>query len=455
MSQSRRTRTTRATALLGVGALAVGGTLVALAPTGSIASSHREAPAIANQPAYDNTDVYAFAQSNGMVNILANWTPFEEPAGGPNFYPWATDAHYKINIDNDYDAKPDVVYTWKFRTTRTPKASDSFTGNGTFLYNNGPVTSLDDPNLLFRQQYTLTRTSVRKGKDKVRTLIKNGKVAPSNTGNAGMPDYAALRNAAVQGFQGAGRKSFAGQAADPFFLDLRVFDVLYGGDCMTEAGHNSLAGFNVNTLGLQVPRRDLISNGRSVVGIWSTTDRKNSKGQYKQISRLGQPLVNEVVIPYQVKDTFNSLKPRQDAAALPFVQNSELAATLNAVCGTKIQVKNRTDLVQVFLKGVTGINNPRGKERAAEYLRLNTTWQDGQPYSRLGVIGGDKNGFPNGRRLGDDVLDAALQVVGGELIGNPNDLGDGVNGPDKAFGDTFPFVALPYSGSTTKTSTDK
>jgi hypothetical protein len=454
MSRSRRTRI-RATALLGVGALATGATLAALVPTSSTASSHREAPAIANQPAYDNTDLYAFAQSDGMVNIIANWTPFEEPGGGPNFYPWATDARYKINIDNDYDAKPDVVYTWKFRTTRTPKASDSFTGNGTFLYNNGPVTSLDDPNLLFRQRYTLTRTIVRKGPDRVRTLIRSGKVAPSNTGNAGMPDYAALRNAAVQGFQGAGRKSFAGQAADPFFLDLRVFDVLYGGNCMTEAGHNSLAGFNVNTLALQVPRRDLIHNGRSVVGIWSTTDRKNSKGHYRQISRLGQPLVNEVVVPYQVKDTFNSLKPRQDAAALPFVQNSELAASLNAVCGTKIQVKNRNDLVQVFLKGVPHINNPRGKERAAEYLRLNTVWQDRQPFSRLGVVGGDNNGFPNGRRLQDDVVDIALQVVGGELIGSPNDLGDGVDGPDKAYGGTFPFVALPYSGSTTKTSTDK
>ena len=115
---------------------------------------------------------------------------------------------------------------------------------------------------------------------------------------------------------------------------------------------------------------------------------------------------------------------------------------------------NRADLVQVFLKGVSGINNPRGKERAAEYLRLNTVWQAGQPFSSLGVIGGDKNGFPNGRRLQDDVLDIALQVVGGELIGSPNNLGDGVNGPDKAFGSTFPFVALPYSGSTTKTSTD-
>ena len=450
MSQSRRTRRARATALLGVGAMVVGGGIAALAPTTSTASSHREAPAIAGQPQYDNTDVYAFAQADGKVNLIANWIPFEEPGGGPNFYPWATDARYKINIDNDDDAKPDVVYTWKFRNSRVPKDSDSFTGNGTFLYNNGPVTSLKDANLLFRQTYDLTRTTIRKGPDEVKLVLDNAPVAPSHVGDAAMPDYAALRNAAVTSY-GSSRKSFAGQAEDPFFLDLRVFDVLYGGNCMTEAGHDSLAGFNVNALALQVPRSDLTSTGQDVVGIWSTTDRKNSKGAYKQISRLGQPLVNEVVIPYKVKDTFNSLKPTQDAAALPFVQNSELAATLNAVCGTHAPVKDRTDLVQVFLQGVPGINNPKGKGTPSEMLRLNTKWQAGQSFNRLGVLGGDRNGFPNGRRLQDDVVDIALQAVGGELKGMPNDLGDGVNANDKPFSSTFPFLGLPDSGSITKT----
>jgi hypothetical protein len=430
--------------------MVVGGGIAALAPTTSTASSHREAPAIAGQPQYDNTDVYAFAQGDGKVNLIANWIPFEEPGGGPNFYPWATDARYRINIDNDDDARPDVVYTWTFRNSRVPKTSDSFTGNGTFLYNNGPVTSLTDDNLLFRQTYDLTRTVVRKGPNTVRTVLDNAPVAPSHVGDAAMPDYRALRDAAVATYGGS-RKSFAGQAEDPFFLDLRVFDVLYGGNCMTEAGHDSLAGFNVNSVALQVPRSDLTADGQDVVGIWSTTDRKNSKGAYKQISRLGQPLVNEVVVPYQVKDTFNSLRPKQDAAALPFVQKSELAATLNAVCGTHAPVDDRTDLVQVFLTGVPGINNPRGQGIPSEMLRLNTRWQAGQTFSRLGVLGGDRNGFPNGRRLDDDVVDIALQVVGGELKGMPNDLGDGVNANDTAFGSTFPFLALPDSGSTTKT----
>jgi hypothetical protein len=384
---------------------------------------------------------------------VPNGPPFSEPSGGPTFHPRATDARHPTQIDTDYDAKPDVVYRGKFRNSRTPKAKDSFTGNGTFLTNTGPVTSLKDKNLLFRQTYTLKRIQVRKGKDKVRTLLKNAPVAPSFVGDASMPNYNALRDAAIKSFQGSGRQAFAGQAEDPFFLDLRVFDVLYGGDCATEAGHDTLAGFNVNTLAIKVQRRDLVANGRAVVGIWSTTDRKNARGGFKQVSRLGQPLVNEVVIPYQVKDTFNSLKPRQDAAALPFVLNSELAATLNAVCGTSAPVKNRTDLAQIFLKGLPGINNPRGKERAAEYLRLNTEWQKGQTDSRLGVLGGDKNGFPNGRRLSDDVVDIALQAVGGVLKGNAEQaktLGDGVNKNDTEFGADFPYVALPHSGSITK-----
>jgi len=455
MSQSRRATKARATALLGVGTLLVGGGLAGLAPGGATASSHREAPGISGQPQYDNTDVYAFVDPNdtAMVNLIANWSPFSEPSGGPNFYPWATDAHFDINIDNNYDAKPDIIYRWKFRNSRTPKASDSFTGNGTFLYNNGAVTSLKDKNLLFRQTYDLYRIKVRKGKDDRRKLLNNAPVAPSYVGDASMPNYNALRDAAVKSFQGSGRKAFAGQAEDPFFLDLRVFDVLYGGDCKTEAGHDTLAGFNVNTLAIKVQRRDLVANGRAVVGIWSTTARKNSSGKYKQISRLGQPLVNELVIPYQVKDTFNSLKPRKDAAALPFVLNSELAATLNAVCGTSAPVKNRTDMVQVFLKGLKGINNPRGKERAAEYLRLNTEWQKGQTFSRLGVVGGDANGYPNGRRLQDDVVDISLQVVGGVLKGNAaqaSTLSDGVDANDTAFGSDFPYVALPSSGSITK-----
>ena len=448
MSQSRRARKIRATALFGVGTVLVGGGLAGLAPGAATASSHREAPGILGQPQYDNTDVYAFVSPDktDTVTLISNWNPFEEPGGGPNFYPWATDAKYNIKIDNDADAKADIVYTWKFKTSRVPGPKDSFSGNGTFLANNGPVTSLKDPNLLLRQTYTLTRTEFGKG---TKVVLRNAPVAPSFVGDASMPNYNALRDAAIKTYGGS-RKSFAGQTEDPFFLDLRVFDLLYGGNCATEAGNDSLAGFNVNSLALQVPRKDLTAK-KDVIGVWSTTDRKNAKGGYTQISRLGQPLVNEVVIPYKVKDTFNAIPPSKDAAALPYVLKPELAQLLNKVCGFNAPTTNRKDLVQVFLQGVPGINKPKGKVTPSEELRLNTRWQANQPgNNRLGVLGGDNNGFPNGRRLTDDVLDIALQVVGGELVGNKNDLGDGVNANDTAFGTDFPYIALPHSGSIAK-----
>jgi Domain of unknown function (DUF4331) len=453
MSQPRRTSRLRATALLGAGTLITAAALAGLAPGTASASSHREAPGILGEPQYDNTDLYAFNSPDkaDSVTIIANWNGFEEPAGGPNFFPWATDAHYDVNIDNNGDAKPDIIYRWTFTNSRSPKASDSFSGNGTFLTNNGQVTSLTDPNLLARQTYDLTRINVNHP-EKTYTVLDNARPAPSFVGDVSMPDYRALRNQALVRLPNGG-KAFAGQAEDPFFLDLRVFDLLYGdqGTCNKEIGHDTLAGYNVNTLALQVPRADLTRQGSDIVGVWSTTERQSSEDKYVQISRLGQPLVNEAIIPYSVKDTFNSIPPSKDAAALPFVQKPELAALLKNVCGVNAPTDNRDDLVTVFLKGIPGINQPAGVTPSEE-LRLNTKPFAGQTSSRLGVIGGDNNGFPNGRRLTDDVVDIALQVVGGEIAGNPNNLGDGVDANDAAFGTHFPYLALPLSGSVEKSS---
>jgi hypothetical protein len=433
--------------------LAAAGT-AGLAPGTASASSHREAPGIQGEPEYDNTDLYAFNSPDkaGTVTLIANWDPFEEPAGGPNFYPWATDAHFDINIDNNGDAKADLIYRWDFTTRRTPGPGDSFSGNGTFLTNNGQVTTLQDENLLLRQTYDLTRIVVGNSR-KTRKILDNAPVAPSYAGDVSMPDYRSLRNAAVVTSKDGAHTSFAGQTEDPFFLDLRVFDLLYGDQntCNKEIGHDSLAGYNVNTLALQVPAGLLNSAaGRHIVGVWSTTERWNGK-RYVQVSRLGQPLVNEAVIPYRLKDTFNAIPPTKDAAALPFVKKPELASLLKNVCGVNAPTDNRDDLVQVFLTGVPGLNSPKGVT-PSEQLRLNTHPFGGQAFSRLGVIGGDHNGFPNGRRLQDDVVDIALQVVAGELKGNPNDLGDAVNKNDADFGSTFPYVALPLSGSVEKTS---
>jgi Domain of unknown function (DUF4331) len=226
--------------------VACAGAVAVLGPSDAEASSHREAPLIAADPAVDNTDVYAFVSPErpGYVTFIANFIPFEEPNGGPNFYPFATDATYNVKVDSNGDAQPDAVFRWTFHNV------DKRGGN-TFLYNNGPVTSLDDPNLLFRQTYTLEASF---GGGPFRTRASNAPVAPSRVGPASMPDYKKLRDQAVTTLPG-GWKIFAGQADDPFFLDLRVFDLLYGGN-LSETGQDTLAGYNVNTIALQVlPRR--------------------------------------------------------------------------------------------------------------------------------------------------------------------------------------------------------
>ncbi|WP_316739878.1 DUF4331 domain-containing protein [Streptomyces sp. MK7] len=426
------------------GALAAGGLAAAgvatLEPGAASASSHREAPLISGTPQYDNTDVYAFVSPDkpDTTTIVANWIPFEEPAGGPNFYTFADDAQYDIHIDSNGDAQGELLFRYTFRTHRK-------NGN-TFLYNTGPVTSLDDPDLNITQTYDIDLIRLKNQHVVSRTkLADDVPVAPSNVGKASMPDYAKLRSQAVHRTAG-GAQTFAGQADDPFFLDLRVFDLLYGGN-LSEVGNDTLKGYNVNTIALQVPN-DLIreSAQQPVVGIWSTTQRRNARGYYTQVSRLGNPLVNEVVNPQKDKDRFNASSPWNDAQFLKNVTNPELPKLIEAIYKIKAPAEPRNDLVDVFLKGVKGLNQPPNV-RPAEELRLNTSIKPSMHPKRLGVLDGDNAGFPNGRRLTDDVIDASLQVVEGELVGAKNDLGDAVDENDKKFEKSFPYVAEPTSGS--------
>src|SRR5215831_16269083 len=270
----RTTRTRRLSAALAALGLALVTGVALLGPGGARASSHREAPLIAADPA----------------------------------------------VDNNGDAKPDVVYRWKFHNIDRR-------GGSTFLYNNGPVTSINDSNLLFRQTYTLQASF---NGEPFQTRVNNAPVAPSRVGPASMPDYAKLRNQAVTRLPG-GWKIFAGQADDPFFLDLRVFDLLYGGH-LKEVGQDTLAGYNVNTIAIQVPFKDVALNGNAtrnpVIGIWSTAERPRvritgstvtSTSKWVQVSRLGSPLVNEVVVPAGLKDAFNALHPVKDASIAPVV----------------------------------------------------------------------------------------------------------------------------------------
>ena len=421
-------------------------------PAPGTASSHREAPLTAADPAIDNTDVYAFVSPDApdSVTLIANWVPFQEPNGGPNFYPFSTDARFDINIDNNGDAKPDVTYRWRF-------ATDDKRGTDTFLYNNGPVKSIDDPTLLFRQTYTLEQLD---GEGNVtKTLAENAKVAPSRVGAASMPDYEALRDEAITEVEGG--KTFAGQADDPFFLDLRVFDLLYGTD-LSEAGQDSLSGYNVNSIALQVPKADVVSKGDPVIGVWSTTSRPSVRtqnadgtqsydGELVQVSRLGNPLVNEVVIPTGLKDAFNSLTPDKDAtvqAAVDRVNDPEVPKLIEKIYGIKAPAAPRDDLFAIFLTGVKGLNMPKGKVQPAELLRLNTSIAPSGNPNRLAVLAKDNAGFPNGRRLTDDVVDIEIQALEGAVrtgkIVEPLAKGDGVNANDVEFGSSFPYIALPH-----------
>ena len=235
----------RTRALAAAASLAVVAGLFALAPLTGVASSHREAPLVSADPQIDTTDVWAFVSQDrpDTVTLIASWIPFEEPAGGPNFYAWGDGVRYDLNIDNDHDAKPDLTYRWVF--------ANHYRNPNTFLYNTGPVTSLNDPDLNFYQTYDLLRVNRDTGKQK--TLVNDAISAPSNVGDASMPNYNSnLFNAATEEFGSAPSKTWAGQSDDAFFLDLRVFDLLYGAN-LTEVGDDTLAGFNVNTLALQVP----------------------------------------------------------------------------------------------------------------------------------------------------------------------------------------------------------
>ena len=520
----RTTTRRRVLAVLAAGATAAS-SAVLLAPGTSTASSHREAPYTLSDPLADNTDTYAFVSpdSPDTVTLAANFNGFQEPAQGPNFYPFDSKARYEIHVDNNGDAKPDITYRWTFKDVDNRGTADRGATDGTFLLNDGPVNSFDDATLKFKQTYTLQ--GIRYNADRTEQapidLVVDGKVAPPNVGKASTPDYDDLRKEAVRPVtlpgdsSGPSGKAFAGPADDPFFLDLRIFDLLYGGGDFSEVGYDGLSGYNVNNVSLQVPKSLLVAGGdpakNPVIGVWSTTSRAKNRmlldnnaapatsgtedsdtvqasGPFVQVSRLGNPLVNEAVVPANLKDFFNRSTPDTDAKFLAKVQDPEIPVLVESVY--KIPNPNklggvaakRNDLSAAFLTGFshdvfTGttfgglgegvldadlnsldLNEVSPNPAPAEYLRLNVNVPPKKPgdagYSRLGVLGKDLSGFPNGRRLQDDVVDIALQVMEGVLVrpaGATKDavagLGDGVNRSDRALSASFPYVSLPHAGS--------
>ncbi len=448
------------------------------------ASSHREAPIISTDPVADNTDVYAFrpADDPGMLCIIASYNPLEEPAGGPNFHKFGTDVLYEIKIDNVGDRIDHISYQFEF--------TDAVGNGNTFLYNTGDVTSLSDPDLNVKQSYIVKRVV-----DGVTDWTSSplpvppcyvggpGHNDPNYAGPPSMSNYSALMQEGIKDLPSSGGKVFCGPTDDAFFVDLgAAFDLLKirpGAPGNAGGGKDALAGFNVHSICIKVPIAQVTRNGspnppasdsNAIVGVWATASRKtttvisndgtrNGTGNWVYVSRLGMPLVNEVVLPLSQKDKWNASEPVNDAQFLSYVLNPELAGIINALYPVTddIPTSNRTDLVAVFLTGVPGLNQrPQDLATPSEQLRINLGIAP-VPFAsenRLGVIAGDVAGFPNGRRLKDDVIDISLRVVAGVLLGPPfstginSQLGDAVQRNDKEFGTSFPYMAEPNDGYT-------
>jgi hypothetical protein len=440
----------------------------AIAVSLSFGSSHREAPNTANDPTADDTDVYAYVANDATdsLTVVANWIPFEDPAGGPNFYNFDPKARYYINVDNTGDGRYDVRYLFQFKTHVRNKNS--------FAVALPPVNSLGSANLNEYQTYSVTRESLNKRGKVTRSKVigRNITAVPSDIGPKTMPNYGAL---AAQGIAplGGGGKVFAGQRDDPFFVDLgQTFDSINFrpnvGTGNQGGGKDDLAGYNVNSIVLQVPKSQVTRDGKAVsgptasnavVGVWSSTDRMkfqvtnatkpSGKGGWTQVSRLGNPLINELIIPLGQKDRFNMTEPQNDAKNYgKYVVKPELAHLMNVLFNLGVQETNRTDIVTALLTGIKGVTQIGTHPAAADTLKINLGVPPTAPgsQSRFGVLGGDNAGFPNGRRLSDDVVDIELRVVGGFLLGKKLPLGDGVDQNDKPFLASFPYVAPPTSG---------
>jgi hypothetical protein len=467
MSTAVRSKGSLAAMLLALfaGAIAL---LVVLGPgpQGARASSHREAPLIANDPTADNTDVYAFVSPDrpDTVTMIANYIPLEEPAGGPNFFNFDPNALYEIKVDNNGDGEEDVTYQFRFRTeTRNPN---------TFLYNTGPINSLNDPNWNIRQFYSVTRVIGHH-----RTVLgSNLPSPPNNIGPRSTPDYPSVATAAVNSLSG-GIKVFAGQRDDPFYVDLgsifdlaglRPFNSLHLIPLPDAPGVDDVAGYNGHSIAIQVPISQLV-NASSTIGIYASAERPKVRilradgqqrhvGPFVQVSRLGEPLINEVLIPLGQKDFWNREDPADDSQFLDRYTSPELARLINLLYPAlpDTPTTDRQDLVAVLLTGVPGLNFT-GPHKS-DLLRLNTAIPPAANPDRLGALAGDFAGFPNGRRLTDDVVDIELRAIAcgyGPILHQalglcdlqPNDqIGDGVDGNDEGFLSTFPYVGLPHQG---------
>ncbi len=442
-------------------------------------SSHREAPEISKDPVADNADVYAFVSPDApnTVTLISNFVPLQEPAGGPNFYEFGDDVMYSIYIDNDGDGKPEISYVFKFRST--------LQNPNTFLYNTGAITSLTDSHWNRRQLYSVTRVEgadttiygtaaanpppVKHGKHhkhhhhhhgpkfKVRVLGTDLACPPCNIGPHSIPNYAPLESAAIHTL-GGGVKVFAGQRREGFYVDLgavfdladlRPFQAAFGVPPALASGPgvDATKALNIHSIAIQVPITDLTAGGRTpssptdphaVIGVWSAASRRKVRmidaaqderaesGPWVQVSRLGNPLINEVIIPLGKKDRWNGQYPAKDKQFAQYYQHPELSGLLPALYPgvfPKLAAysKPRTDIVATLLTGIpAGIVSPTFTTFTggvlADQIRLNVAIPPASTPSRFGVLGNDVAGFPNGRRVSDDVVAIEVRALAGAIL---------------------------------------
>jgi hypothetical protein len=446
-------------------------------------SSHREAPEISKDPVADSTDIYAFVSPDkpGSVTLIANYIPLEAPAGGPNFYEFGDDVLYEIHIDNNGDGQADISYQFRFNTTvRNPD---------TFLYNTGPIESLGSANWNRVQTYSVSGPSG--------TLGSGLSCPPCNVGPLSTPDYAGLAAAAVHDL-GGGISVFAGQRAEAFFVDLgAIFDLAdlrpfanlhatFGLPGIPKGpGVNATNHVNVHSIAIQVPISAVTRSGHPTIGVWTTASRQRvtlwdadqgenvNSGPFRQVSRLGNPLINEVIIGMGDKDLWNSLPPAGDKQFAHYVTQPGLAALLpvlypgvfpNLAALVK-SGKPRADLEAILMTGIPpgiikGFTNFTGPV-VADMLRLNTSIPAAKNPNMFGLLGGDPAGFPNGRRIADNVVAIELRAIAGVTY----PLIDPKFKPDAAAGlltdgltaasvsasplGQFPYLGVPYGGFNT------
>jgi uncharacterized protein DUF4331 len=416
-------------------------------------SSHREAPEISKDPVADSSDLYAFVSPDhpDTVTLIANYVPLQLPASGPNFFEFGDDVLYEIHVDSNGDGRPDLTYQFRFRT--------ELRNDRTFLYNTGPIESLDSENWNRRQFYSVTKVDAH---GKATVLAAKLPCPPCNVGPLSIPDYGKLAGEAVHKLK-TGEKVFAGQRADAFFVDLgAIFDLgtlrpfedkhligktLFKGPADAVNATNKL---NVHSIAIQVPTHVVRRDGKkkvrgrdpgAVIGVWTSAsrrqvqvrhgDKKNDDievGPQVQVSRLGNPLFNEVIVPMAQKDLWNSLPPSEDKRFAGFVSQPELAALLpvlypglfdNLAALNKAKTP-RADLLAILLTGIPDGLVPEFQNNTgdiqADMLRLNTAIPPAKKENAFGVIGGDVAGFPNGRRIADDVVSISLRAIAGATV---------------------------------------